>query len=63
MTARESPPNSPRSFSNNDSQPMMEDDEAFTSPLLCSLAENIDVLVCRAAWLHYLGAYQVRCDL
>jgi len=22
------------------------------------LAENVDVLVCRADWLHYLGAYQ-----
>jgi hypothetical protein len=22
------------------------------------LADNVDVLVCRADWLHYLGAYQ-----
>ena len=60
MTARESPTNSPRSHSYDDSQPMIEDDEAFSLPPACSLAENIDVLICRAAWLHYLGAYQVR---
>ena len=26
----------------------------------CGLADNLYVLVCRADWLHYLGAYQVR---
>lgn len=26
----------------------------------CGLADNLDVLVCRADWLHYLGAYQVQ---
>ncbi len=59
MRARESPPSSPRSHSNNDSQPMMEEEETMSSPTACTLAENVDVLVCRATWLHYLGAYQV----
>lgn len=24
----------------------------------CGLADNLDVMICRAEWLHYLGAYQ-----
>ena len=60
MTARDSSPSQSPSHLTIDSQPLsMMDDDADSPVAAATLAENVDVLVCRADWLYYLGAYQV----